>query len=83
VTADGLIALGLRAGEAVRFRRRDNERWSQGRLVAIETDGSLRLVDKKGAIVSLPITRIEVRRGKSSWEPASARAARTEQLGLL
>jgi hypothetical protein len=80
---DALTALGLRAGEAARFRRRDNERWSKGRLAAVETDGSIRVVDDKGATLSLPVARIEVRRGKSSWEPASARASRTEQLGLL
>jgi len=67
----------------VRFRRRDNERWSQGRLAGVESDGSLRVIDDKGATLSLPVERIEVRKGKSSWEPASARAERTEQLGLL
>ena len=81
--ADALTALGLRAGETARFRRRDNERWSTGRLVAVEGDGSIRVVDDKGATLSLPIGRIEVRRSKSSWEQATARAARTEQLGLL
>jgi len=80
---DRLTARGLRAGEAARFRRRDNERWSQGRLADVESDGSLRVIDDKGATLSLSIDRVEVRRGKSSWEPASARAGRTEQLGLL
>lgn len=80
--SDALVALGLRAGETARFRRRANERWSQGKLSGVENDGSLRVIDDKGATLSLPIDRIEVRRGKS-WEPAAARAARTEQLGLL
>ena len=78
-----LVALGLREGESVRFRRRDNERWSKGRLIGVEADGSIRVVDDKGATLSLAIERIEVRKGKSSWEPAGARGERTEQLGLL
>jgi len=77
------VARGLRAGETARFRRRDNERWSTGRLAGVEADGSLRVIDDKGATLSLAIDRVEVRRGKSSWEPAAARASRTEQLGLL
>ena len=78
-----LIAIGLREGEAARFRRRDNERWSKGRLAGVESDGSLRVIDGKGATLSLGIDRVEVRKGKSAWEPATARASRTEQLGLL
>lgn len=85
--ADALVAIGLRPGETARFRRRGKERWSTGRLVAVEADGSVRLIDDKGATLSLPITSIEVarsgRRGKAGWEAASARATRTEQLGLL
>jgi hypothetical protein len=80
--SDELLARGLRAGETARFRRRANERWSQGRLAGVEADGSLRVIDDKGATLSLPIDRIEVRKGKS-WEPAANRASRTEQLGLL
>jgi hypothetical protein len=81
--SDALVALGLRPGEAARFRRRGNERWSKCRLAGVETDGSLRVIDDKGATLSLPVDRVEVRRGKSSWEPVSDRASRTEQLGLL
>lgn len=80
---DDLVALGLRAGEAARFRRRTNERWTVGRLAGVETDGSLRVIDDKGATLSLPVERVEVRKGKSAWEPAGARGGRTEQLGLL
>ncbi|HUR77369.1 MAG TPA: hypothetical protein VMZ22_05445 [Acidimicrobiales bacterium] len=84
---DALTALGLRTGEPARFRRRDNERWSKGHLAGIEADGSVRLIDDKGATLSLPLERIEVSRvsarGKTGWEPAPARGARTEQLGLL
>jgi hypothetical protein len=81
--SDELVALGLRAGEAARFRRRANERWSKCRLAGVESDGSLRVIDDKGATLSLPLERVEVRRGRSSWEPVAARASRTEQLGLL
>ena len=78
-----MISIGLRDGEAARWKRRTNERWSQGRLAGVESDGSLRVIDNKGATLSLPRERVEVRKGKSSWEPAAARAERTEQLGLL
>jgi hypothetical protein len=81
--SDALVALGLRPGEVARFRRRGKERWSQGRLAGVESDGSLRVIDDKGATLSLPVDRVEVRKGKSSWEPVAARAERTEQLGLL
>ena len=81
--SDELLSRGLRTGEAARFRRRDNERWSKCRLAGVENDGSLRVIDDKGATLSLAIDRVEVRKGKSSWEPAAARASRTEQLGLL
>ena len=87
LSADALTALGLRAGEPARFRRRESERWSKGRLAGVEADGSVRVIDDKGATLSLPLTCIEVarvsQRGKKGWEPASARADRTEQLGLL
>ena len=81
--SDELVKIGLRAGEPARFRRRDNERWSKCRLAGVESDGSLRVIDDKGATLSLASDRIEVRRGKSSWEPVANRASRTEQLGLL
>lgn len=82
-----LTELGLREGERARWKRRANERWSTGRLVGVELDGSLRVIDDKGATLSLPLNQIEVsktgQRGAAGWEPASARGARTEQLGLL
>lgn len=82
-----LTALGLTAGEKARWKRRDNERWSTGRVVAIEKDGSVRVIDDKRATLSIPLDRLEVtkpgRRGAAGWEPASVRGARTEQLGLL
>ena len=87
LSADDLAQRGLRAGEKARWKRRANERWSTGRISTVESDGSIRVIDDKGANLSLPIDRIEVgrrgQRGANSWEPAAARAARTEQLGLL
>ena len=82
-----LVPLGLREGEKARWKRKANERWSTGRLVGVELDGSVRVIDDKGATLSLPLEQIEVgktgQRGAAGWEPASARGARTEQLGLL
>jgi hypothetical protein len=82
-----LTAVGLRVGESARWRRRDNERWSTGRIAAVEADGSIRVIDAKGAMRSLPVDQVEVtkkgQRGAAKWEPAAARAERTEQLGLL
>lgn len=85
--SDALAALGLQAGESVRFRRRTDQRWSAGKALGVETDGSIRLADSKGAVLSLPAASIEVRvagrRGASKWEPLPDRAGRTEQLRLL
>ncbi len=83
----GLAELGLRKGEAVRFRRRDTERWKPATVKRREKDGSVGLHDDQGAARSIPIELVEVRasgpRGAKTWEPLSARAARTEQLRLL
>lgn len=82
-----LVAIGLRAGERVRFRRRDRERWQEGVVVRREADGSVGLRDAKGAARAIPVECIEVRvfgpRGGRGWEPLTERAARTEQLRLL
>jgi hypothetical protein len=84
---DDLTALGLRAGEAARWKRKANERYSTGRVAGVESDGSIRVIDGKGATVSIPLDRLEVGktgpRGAAGWEPPTTRAARTEQLGLL
>jgi hypothetical protein len=51
-----------------------------------ERDGSVGLIDAKGAARALPIDCIEVRargpRGGWIWEPLAERAARTEQQSL-
>jgi hypothetical protein len=85
--ATGLAELGLREGETVRFRRRDSQRWQGGAVARREADGSLGLRDSKGSLRALPLELVEVQghgpRGGVVWEPASERAARTEQMKLL
>ncbi|HVE94025.1 MAG TPA: hypothetical protein VNB24_03830 [Acidimicrobiales bacterium] len=82
-----LAQLGLRPRETVRFRRRATERWATARTLGVEADGSIRVADGRGAVLSLPISSIEVSlsgpRGASRWEPLAERAARIEQLPLL
>jgi hypothetical protein len=82
-----LAAIGLHAGDRVRFRRRDGERWKEATVVRRETDGSLGVRDTKGALRALPLDRVEARtqgpRGGIVWEPVPELAARTEQLGFF
>ncbi len=81
-----LAELGLRAGDCVRFRRRDADRWRQGVVDRREKDGSVGIRDAKGASRAILPDRIEVKdrgpRGGVVWEPLTERAARTEQLDL-
>lgn len=83
----GLAELGLDAGDRVRFRRRDGERWKDGTVARREADGSLGVRDAKGALRALPLALVEVRRtgprGGVVWEPVPDRAATTEQLDLF
>jgi hypothetical protein len=85
--ADDLMRFSLTPGERVRFRRRDTGRWIPASVERVERDGSLGLRDAKGAAVTLTADRIAVRaegpRGGGSWEPLTARMARSEQLRLL
>jgi hypothetical protein len=82
----GLVALGLAAGDRVRWRRSTGGRWVEGRVIARERDGSVGVRDADGASRALRPDRLEVRdrgpRGGVVWEPVEVRAARTEQLGL-
>lgn len=84
---DDLAALGLTAGALVRFRRRDTERWKEGTVTRVESDGSLGVCDARGAMRSLPFDAVEVResgpRGGVVWIPLTDWSARTEQLRLL
>jgi hypothetical protein len=81
-----LEQLGVRAGDRVRFRRRDSERWKEAVVERLEKDGSLGLRDAKGASRAIELDLIEVRstgpRGGVVWEPVVERAARTEQMPL-
>jgi hypothetical protein len=82
-----LEALGLRTGERVRWRPREGARWAEGTVTGRERDGSISVRDREGRARAFPLERIEVatttRRGARTWEPATERAARTEQLGLF
>jgi len=81
------LQLGLRVGERVRFHQPGRARWQTGVVRGIERDGSVRIVDAKGASRAVQVEQVEVRRagprGAAGWEPLEARAARTEQLTLL
>lgn len=82
-----LVAIGLRRGDQVRFRRATDEHWKQAVVVRRERDGSIGLRDDNGASRAIAMDLIEVRargqRGGVVWEPLVERAARTEQLRLL
>lgn len=83
----GLAVLGLRPGDTVRFRRRDDERWKEAVVVRRERDGSIGLRDVNGAARAIALEHVQVRavgpRGGTVWESLAERAARTEQLRLL
>ena len=79
--------LGLRPGDVVRWRPRDGARWVEGTVIGRERDGSIGVRDPQGRARSLPLERLEARtsgpRGARTWEPATERAVRVEQLGLF
>jgi hypothetical protein len=86
----GMVALdrlGLRAGEAIRFRRRDRGRWVVGRVVGIAPDGSITLRDPDGSARSLRADNVEIRRpgsrGRLRWCIVSEVAITWEQLELF
>ncbi|CAA9268830.1 MAG: hypothetical protein AVDCRST_MAG76-3258 [uncultured Acidimicrobiales bacterium] len=82
-----LAAFGLRAGEAVRFRRANRGRWHPGRLERIERDGSIGVRDERGAARALPAELVEVAatgpKGGCTWEPLVERMTRGDQLELF
>jgi hypothetical protein len=82
-----LAVLGVKRGEAVRWRTRPGGHWQQGLLTRREPDGSIGVVDGSGRARSLALDRLEVRRvgrrGAQRWEPMTVRAARAEQLSLF
>jgi hypothetical protein len=82
-----LIHLGLRPGDAVRWRNGPGAHWQLGSVTCRERDGSIGITDQRGLARSLPVDRLEVScmggRGASRWEPLAVRAGRSEQLRLL
>lgn len=82
-----LVAIGLRKGDRVRFRRAEDEHWKQASVMRRERDGSIGLRDENGASRAIAMELIEVRtqgpRGGVVWESLVERAGRTEQLRLL
>jgi hypothetical protein len=82
-----LDAIGLRPGDRVRWRPREGARWVEGTVATRERDGSIGLHDAAGRARALPLDRLEVAtkgpRGARTWEAATDRAARAEQLGMF
>jgi hypothetical protein len=85
-TPSPVAQLGLRIGDVVRFRRRENERWKTGRVVGREKDGSVSVRDEKGASRAITLDRLEVKdsgpRGGTVWESVLDRARDIEQLEM-
>jgi hypothetical protein len=86
-TPSPLLALGLRAGDTVRFRRTPTGRWIEGTVVGREKDGSVSVRDRRGAARAIVAERLQVRsegpRGGTVWLPVTERATGCEQLDLL
>ena len=82
-----LLAVGLRPGDRVRFRKRDGGAWKEATVERRERDGSVGVRDERGAARAIAVDRLQVRttgkRGGVVWEPVADRAQRDEQLGLL
>jgi hypothetical protein len=82
-----LVAIGLRRGDTVRFRRSAEEHWKEASVMRRERDGSIGLRDENGASRAIAMDLIEVRtagpRGGIVWDPLVERARRSEQLRLL
>jgi hypothetical protein len=82
-----LVAIGLRPGDRVRYRRKEGGRWHEATVERRERDGSIGVRDERGAARALALERLEVRttgpRGAPTWEPVAERARQTEQLDLL
>ncbi|MGD9997355.1 MAG: hypothetical protein AB7L17_07810 [Ilumatobacteraceae bacterium] len=81
-----LEQLGLRCGEAIRFRRNGTGRWILGRVAGVASDGSIQLFDPDGAARNLRPAMVEVRRpgarGRLQWRLVSDVAITWEQLEL-
>jgi hypothetical protein len=81
-----LLAVGLRPGDRVRYRKKDGGAWQEARVERRERDGSIGVRDANGAARAIPLDRLQVRgtgkRGGTVWEDVRARADRDEQLGM-
>lgn len=86
-----LEALGLCAGEDVRWHAGAHDRWQHGTVTGIGTDGSISVADAGGSARSLRAVRLQVRRpgrpgrpaAAGGWEPLTVRAGRAVQLSLF
>ena len=82
-----LARLGLRMGEQIRFRRSERSRWTVGRVIGIEHDGSIAIRDPDGSARSLRAERVEIRRpgsrGRLRWCTVSDVAVTWEQLEMF
>ena len=81
-----LLAIGLRPGDRVRFRKADGGSWQEAKVERRERDGSVGVRDGRGAARAITLDRLQVRttgpRGGVVWEPVTDRADRDEQLGI-
>lgn len=81
-----LLAVGLRPGDQVRFRRTGGGSWQEAKVERRERDGSVGVRDGRGAARAIPLERLQVRtkgpRGGAMWQPVTERAERDEQLGI-
>ena len=74
-------------GEPLRVRRSDRARWTVGRVIGIEHDGSIAIRDPDGSARSLRAERVEIRRpgsrGRLRWCAVSDVATTWEQLEMF
>ncbi len=56
-----LVAVGLRPGDRVRFRRREGGAWHEATVERRERDGSIGVRDARGAARALTLDRLQVR----------------------
>ncbi len=86
LTDSALLAVGLRPGDHVRFRRAGGGSWLEAKVERREADGSVGVRDARGAARAIPWERLEVRtrgpRGGTRWEQVAERVQREEQLGI-
>lgn len=82
-----LAAVGLVHGEPIRFKRTPSGRWVVGKLVKVETEGSITLLDPDGASRSFWPDVVQVKRpgktGRAVWQVVSVVAATWQQLELF